>query len=83
MGKRVAPVDLTQADLGEPNGQIVLADTLEGNAVKRVRWTERHALLFSDNQDQAAFPPVVWGGDGVPENWRLIGTVIWAWVDLR
>ena len=78
----IVAVDITPLPLRAVEGKIVCSRTVEGAVViKRLRVRGHYALLFSDNDDQRAYPPIVVDLRELPE--PVIGQVIWAWVDLR
>jgi SOS-response transcriptional repressor LexA/DNA-binding XRE family transcriptional regulator len=78
----IVAVDVTPLPLRAVEGKIVCSRTVEGAVViKRLRVRGHYALLFSDNDDQRAYPPIVVDLRELDE--PIIGQVIWAWVDLR
>jgi transcriptional regulator with XRE-family HTH domain len=78
----IVAVDIAPVPLRNLEGRIVCCRTAEGSVViKRLRVRDRFALLFSDNEDQQTFPPIVVDLREVED--PVIGQVIWAWVDLR
>lgn len=78
----IVAVDITPIPLRNLQGRIVCSRTHEGGVViKRLRVRNHFALLFSDNEDQRTFPPIVVDLRELPD--PVIGQVIWAWVDLR
>jgi transcriptional regulator with XRE-family HTH domain len=78
----IIAVDITPVPLRNLQGRIVCSRTHDGGVViKRLRVRNHFALLFSDNEDQRTFPPMVLDLRELPE--PIIGQVIWAWVDLR
>ncbi len=78
----IVAVDITPIRLQALEGRIVCARTEERSVViKRLRLRNHYALLWSDNEDQRRFPPVIVDLRQVEE--PVIGQVIWAWVDLR
>jgi transcriptional regulator with XRE-family HTH domain len=78
----IVAVDVTPVPLRNMEGRIVCSRTNDGSVViKRLRVRNHFALLFSDNEDQRAFPPLVVDLRELPE--PVVGQVIWAWVDLR
>jgi len=78
----IVAVDTVPIPLRNLEGRIVCCRTAEGTVViKRLRLRNHFALLFSDNEDQRAFPPLVIDLREVED--PVIGQVIWAWVDLR
>ena len=78
----IVAVDITPLPLRAVDGKIVCSRTGEGAIViKRLRVRGHYALLYSDNGDQRAYPPIVVDLRELPE--PVIGQVIWAWVDLR
>jgi len=78
----IVAVDITPIPLRNLEGRIVCSRTTEGTVViKRLRVRNHFALLFSDNEDQQAYPPIVTDLRELED--PVIGQVIWAWVDLR
>ncbi|MFW6189440.1 MAG: XRE family transcriptional regulator [Planctomycetota bacterium] len=78
----IVAVDTTELPMRAVEGKIVCCRTPDGTvAIKRLRLRHRFALLFSDNDDQQAYPPIVIDLREMPD--PVIGQVIWAWVDLR
>jgi len=78
----IVAVDITPVPLRNLEGRIVCSRTHDGGVViKRLRVRNHFALLFSDNEDQRTFPPIVLDLRELPD--PTIGQVIWAWVDLR
>jgi phage repressor protein C with HTH and peptisase S24 domain len=78
----IVAVDTTPVPMHNIEGRIVCARTEDGSVViKRLRLRDRYALLFSDNPDRHAYPPLVIDLRETPD--PIIGQVIWAWVDLR
>jgi SOS-response transcriptional repressor LexA len=78
----IVAVDITPLPLRAMEGKIVCSRTGEGTVViKRLRLRGHYALLFSDNPDERAYPPIVVDLRELDE--PVIGQVIWAWVDLR
>ena len=78
----IVAVDVTPVPLRNLEGRIVCSRTGDGSVViKRLRVRNHFALLFSDNEDQRTFPPIVLDLREMEE--PVIGQVIWAWVDLR
>jgi len=78
----IVAVDITPVPLRNLEDRIVCSRTHDGGVViKRLRVRNHFALLFSDNEDQRTFPPIVIDLREMPE--PVIGQVIWAWVDLR
>ncbi|MHC4788201.1 MAG: XRE family transcriptional regulator [Planctomycetota bacterium] len=78
----IVAVDITPVPLRNLEGRIVCCRTGEGAVViKRLRVRNHFALLFSDNEDQRTFPPIVLDLRELED--PVIGQVIWAWVDLR
>ncbi len=78
----IVAVDITPLPLRAVEGKIVCSRTGEAAVViKRLRLRGHYLLLFSDNDDQRAYPPIVVDLRELDE--PVIGQVIWAWVDLR
>ena len=78
----IVAVDTTPIPMRALQGKVVCSRTAEGEVViKRLRARGHYAMLFSDNEDQVRYPPVVVDLREVPE--PIIGQVVWAWVDLR
>jgi transcriptional regulator with XRE-family HTH domain len=78
----IVAVDITPLPLRAVEGKIVCSRTPEGTVViKRLRLRNHFALLFSDNDDQRAYPPIVLDLREMDD--PIVGQVIWAWVDLR
>ena len=78
----IVAVDISPVPLHNLEGRIVCSRTSEGSVViKRLRLRGQFALLFSDNEDQRTFPPLVIDLRELSD--PVIGQVIWAWVDLR
>jgi len=78
----IVAVDTTPVPMHNLEGRIVCARTEDGAVViKRLRLRDRYALLFSDNPDRRAYPPLVIDLRETPD--PIVGQVIWAWVDLR
>jgi SOS-response transcriptional repressor LexA/DNA-binding XRE family transcriptional regulator len=78
----IVAVDITRRNPKQLEGRIVCARVSEDEVVlKRLRLRGRYALLFSDNEDQHKYPPIVVDMSERPD--LLIGQVVWAWVDLR
>ncbi len=78
----IVAVDITPLPLRAVEGKVVCSRTGEGAIViKRLRLRGHYVLLFSDNDDQRAYPPIV--VDLRELDAPVIGQVIWAWVDLR
>jgi phage repressor protein C with HTH and peptisase S24 domain len=78
----IVAVDISPIPMRALEGRIVCSRTPDGAvAIKRLRARSHYALLFSDSEDQARFPPIVVDLRELPE--PIIGQVIWAWVDLR
>lgn len=78
----IVAVDVTPVPLRNLQGRIVCSRTADGGVViKRIRVRNHFALLYSDNENQITFPPIVIDLRELPE--PIIGQVIWAWVDLR
>ncbi len=78
----IVAVDITPLPLRAVEGKVVCSRTGEGAVViKRLRVRGHYLLLFSDNDDQRAYPPIVVDLRELEE--PVIGQVIWAWVDLR
>ncbi len=78
----IVAVDITPLPLRAVEGKVVCSRTPDGGVViKRLRVRSHFALLFSDNDDQRAYPPIVIDLREMEE--PVIGQVIWAWVDLR
>jgi len=78
----IVAVDVTPVPLHNLEGRIVCCRTGDGAVViKRLRARNHFALLFSDNENQRTFPPIVVDLRELPD--PVIGQVIWAWVDLR
>jgi len=78
----IVAVDIAPVPMRSLEGKVVCSRTTEGAVViKRLRLRNHFALLFSDNEDQRAFPPIVLDLRELEE--PIIGQVIWAWVDLR
>ncbi len=78
----IVAVDISPLPMRALEGRIVCCRTGEGAVViKRLRLRSRYALLFSDNEDQRRYPPIVVDLQEIEE--PVIGQVIWAWVDLR
>jgi transcriptional regulator with XRE-family HTH domain len=78
----IVAVDITPVPLRNLEGRIVCSRTPDGSVViKRLRVRNHFALLFSDNEDQRTFPPIVVDLRELEE--PVIGQIIWAWVDLR
>jgi SOS-response transcriptional repressor LexA len=78
----IVAVDITPLPLRAVEGKVVCSRTGEGAVViKRLRVRGHYVLLFSDNDDQRAYPPIVVDLRELDE--PVIGQVIWAWVDLR
>lgn len=78
----IVAVDISPLPMRVLEGKIVCCRTAEGTVViKRLRLRGRYALLFSDNEDQRRYPPIVVDTREVEE--PVIGQVIWGWVDLR
>jgi transcriptional regulator with XRE-family HTH domain len=78
----IVAVDVTPVPLRNLQGRIVCSRTADGGVViKRLRVRGHFLLLFSDNEDQRTFPPLVLDLRETED--PIIGQVIWAWVDLR
>ncbi len=78
----IVAVDVAPVPLRNLEGRIVCSRTNEGSVViKRLRVRDPYLLLFSDNEDQRTFAPIVVDLRELEE--PVIGQVIWAWVDLR
>ena len=78
----IVAVDITLNNPRQADGKIVCARVSEEEVViKRLRLRGQYALLFSENEDQHKFPPVI--VDLNKQKDFLIGQVVWAWVDLR
>jgi len=78
----IVAVDVTRLNPRQVEGRIVCAHASDDEVViKRLRLRGRYALLFSDNEDQHKFPPII--VDLEEQKDFLIGQVVWAWVDLR
>jgi transcriptional regulator with XRE-family HTH domain len=78
----IVAVDTTPIPLRNLEGRVVCSRTAETAVViKRLRLRDHYALLFSDNPDQQAFPPIVVDLRELEE--PVIGQITWAWVDLR
>ena len=78
----IVAVDITPVPMRNLEGRIVCSRTNDGAVViKRLRLRNHFALLFSDNPDQQAYPPLVVDLRELEE--PVIGQIIWAWVDLR
>ncbi|NLW51194.1 MAG: helix-turn-helix domain-containing protein [Candidatus Brocadiaceae bacterium] len=80
-GSTVA-VDTTPVPLRNLEGRVVCARTPEAPVVvRRLRLRDPYALLFSENPDQQAHPPIIVDLRDRPD--PVVGQVTWAWVDLR
>jgi len=78
----IVAVDITPLPLRAVEGKVVCSRTPDGTVViKRLRQRGHYVLLFSDNEDQRAYPPIVVDLRELED--PIIGQVIWAWVDLR
>jgi SOS-response transcriptional repressor LexA len=78
----IVAIDTIPIPLRNLEGRIVCSRTPDGTVViKRLRVRNHFALLFSDNEDQQTFPPIVLDLRELED--PVIGQVIWAWVDLR
>jgi len=78
----IVAVDISPLPIRALRNRIVCSRTPDGTVViKRLRLRDHYALLFSDNDDQQRFPPIVVDLRELEE--PIIGQVIWAWVDLR
>lgn len=78
----IVAIDTIPIPLRNLEGRIVCSRTPDGTVViKRLRVRNHFALLFSDNEDQQTFPPIVLDLREMED--PVIGQVIWAWVDLR
>jgi len=78
----IVAVDTAPVPLHNLERRIVCSRTADGSVViKRLRVRNHYALLFSDNENQELFPPLVLDLRELPD--PIIGQVIWAWVDLR
>ncbi len=78
----IVAVDITRKSPRQVAGKIVCARASEEEVViKRLHLRGRYALLFSDNEDQHKYPPIV--VDVREQKDLLVGQVVWAWVDLR
>ena len=78
----IVAVDITPMPLRSLEGKVVCCRTPDGAVViKRLRLRNHFALLFSDNENQRLFPPIVVDLREIED--PIIGQIIWAWVDLR
>jgi transcriptional regulator with XRE-family HTH domain len=78
----IVAVDITPVPVRNLEGRVVCSRTSDGSVViKRLRVRNHFALLFSDNEDQRTFPPIVLDLRELED--PVIGQIIWAWVDLR
>lgn len=78
----IVAVDITIKNLRQADGKMVCARASEEEVViKRLRLRGDYAILFSANEDQDKFPPII--VDINQQKDFLIGQVVWAWVDLR
>lgn len=78
----IVAVDITPIPMRALEGKVVCARNGEGTVViKRLSLHDHYALLWSDNEDQRRYPPIIVDLREVQE--PIIGQVIWAWVDLR
>jgi len=78
----IVAVDLGLSNPRQADGKIVCARVSEDEVViKRLRLRGQYAILFSENEDQHKYPPII--VDVSKEKDFLIGQVVWAWVDLR